>query len=308
MRQPCSAAARAGPPRSADRFWWGRATRRSSSWTMTCTMVMCALLTALTCPIHPDLLRAANMKPLGLGANMHLSMVYVAVLRLPLLSLSSARRHQPGCIAAVGSHSKLDMGGKTDVSERMHGTHVRASSRGVCRRAQTARARARARAPATSSSTTRRSCSSACTRPAAGRSRAPCARRAPRTAWASPSTCPCQARGAAHPQPPAQQHVLARVNTHRDGKAGVCASQRAEQHVQEGHAGGAPAAHSVSGSRAHAGDSGDAAMAAAFDEVVGPAAERFQPDIILARSLSARAPARAAPVPCTGRAAKGDRI
>ena len=32
-----------------------------------------------------------------------------------------------------------------------------------------------------------------------------------------------------------------------------------------------------------AGDSGDAAMAAAFEEVVGPAAERFQPDIILVR-------------------------
>ena len=33
-----------------------------------------------------------------------------------------------------------------------------------------------------------------------------------------------------------------------------------------------------------AGDAGDAAMAAAFDEVIGPAAERFQPDIILVRA------------------------
>ncbi len=66
------------------------------------------------------------------------------------------------------------------------------------------------------------------------------------------------------------------------------------------------AAHRVSGSRARAGDSGDAAMAAAFDEVVGPAAERFQPDIILARSPPARAPARAAPVACTEPAATAD--
>ena len=36
--------------------------------------------------------------------------------------------------------------------------------------------------------------------------------------------------------------------------------------------------------RLGAGDAGDAAMAAAFDEVIGPAADRFQPDIILVRA------------------------
>ena len=34
-----------------------------------------------------------------------------------------------------------------------------------------------------------------------------------------------------------------------------------------------------------AGDAGDAAMVAAFDEVIGPAAERFQPNIILVRAV-----------------------
>lgn len=33
-----------------------------------------------------------------------------------------------------------------------------------------------------------------------------------------------------------------------------------------------------------AGDSGDAIMMEVFDEIVGPAAERFQPDIILVRT------------------------
>ena len=34
-----------------------------------------------------------------------------------------------------------------------------------------------------------------------------------------------------------------------------------------------------------AGDSGDAAMMAVFEEIVAPAAARFQPDIILVRDL-----------------------
>lgn len=34
----------------------------------------------------------------------------------------------------------------------------------------------------------------------------------------------------------------------------------------------------------HAVDSGDAAMLAVFEEVVAPAAERFQPDLILVRA------------------------
>jgi len=168
-------------------------------------------------------------------------------------------------------------------------------------------ARARARAPTTSSSTTRRSCLSACTRPAAGRSRAPCARRAPRTAKASPSTCPCQARAAAHPQPPAVQHVARPLDAPPHGWRGRGLSEPARRAARIARAcGRRSAAHRVSGSRARAGDSGDAAMAAAFDEVVGPAAERFQPDIILARSPPARAPARAAPVACTEPAATAD--
>ena len=37
--------------------------------------------------------------------------------------------------------------------------------------------------------------------------------------------------------------------------------------------------------RMHTGDSGDAAMMAVFEEVVAPAARRFQPDIILVSIL-----------------------